>query len=252
MQKQGYIVLDSVIQDYLNESEQSQSKYFKVFHIAFRGFEQLGLNFFYSVRTVKLPVLANLTVALPPDYQKWLKVGTLNSESEIIPLYYNDKLTTYADVSADRLSKTQDDTLLDEFGPNTWCNYWNGAYYTNIYGVPSGAPFVGGFRIDTDNNLIVLDPGFSYDYLMLEYVATPTVGEDYYLPMEFREALIAWIYWRDGKAKSVRTHMALGTNRDNKHDFFTERRNAIAAYKPIRMSEKYQASQEMTRLCVKS
>lgn len=252
-----YIPLDSVVTDYLNESEQSNTKYFKVWHLAYRGLEQLGLDAFYRVQSVKLPINANLTVTLPPNYMNWTKVGVLNSRGEIIPLNYNENFTTYADLLPDRVEKTTDDNLLwGEWSNGCWWNYWNGYAYTNIYGVPSGQPIVGSFKVDTENGVILLNHRFEeqYDYLMLEYVASPQPleGNDYHLPVQFREALIAWLYWRDGKAKGVRTHMQLGTNRDNKHDFFNERRNAIARWKPTRISEIYQASQEQTRLAVKS
>lgn len=253
MQHQPYITLDSIITDYLVETEQSNHKYFKLFHLAFRGMDNLGLDFFYQIKSLKLPINANMTVTLPNDYMNWTKVGVLNAQGEIIPLYYNDKLATYADLLPNRVEKVTDDTLgLSEWGANTWCNYWNGYSYTNIYGVPSGAPFVGGFKVDTANGVIILEERFRYDYLMIEYVSSPKEGEDYYVPVQFREALIAWLGWKDSNAKTIRSHMTLGDKRDRKSDFYNERRNAIARWKPIRQSEIYQASQEQTRLAVKS
>lgn len=250
----NYISLDSVVNDYINESEQSNAKYFKLWHIAFRGLEDLGLDFFYQVKTVKLPVNSNLTVNLPPDYLNWTKVGVLNSVGEIIPLYYNDKLTTFADLSSDRLTNTQDNTLFDwnTWGLNTWCNYWDGYGYTTYYGVPSGAPFVGGFKIDSDNSVIVLDQTFRYEYLMVEYVSSPKEGNEYYLPVQFREALISWVRWKDIISTPSKTHVQNSNTTSRERNYWRDRRNAIAKYKPIRQSEKYQASQEQTRLAVKS
>ncbi len=252
-QNRQYISVDSVIQDYLNESEQSQNKYFKCFHLAFRGFENLGLDFFYKVQSVKLPVNSNLTVSLPSDYLNWTKVGVLNDRGEIIPLYYNSRLTTYADLNPERLTKTQDDTLIDtsNWGLTTWANYWTGTSYTNIYGVPSGAPFVGNFKIDSDAGVLVLNETFAYDYIILEYVASPTETQEYYLPVQFRDALIAWLWWKDKKAISINRGQ-VGISRDLKNDFYNERKNAIARYKPVRQQEIYEASQQQTRLAVKS
>jgi hypothetical protein len=252
-QHQAYITLDSVVQDYLNESEQSNNKYFKVWHIAFRGLEQLGLDAFYRVQSVN----ANLTVTLPADYVNWTKVGVLNARGEIIPLNYNERFTTFADLLPGRVEQTTDDTLLwGEWNNGIWWNWWNGYSYTNIYGVPSGQPIVGSFKVDDVNGVILLDHKFThhYEYVMLEYVASPQPnGErDYYLPVQFREALIAWITWRDGKAKTMKSHMQLGNNRDNKAEFFRERRNAIARWKPTRIYEMYEASQQQTRQAVKS
>jgi hypothetical protein len=254
-QHQPYIPLDSVINDYLNESEQSVNKYFKIFHLAFRGFEQLGIDFFYRIQAVKLPVNANKTVTIPANYLNWTKIGRLNSKGEIIPLWYNDKLTTYADLSPDRLTKTQDDTTIGVDWNNdgsTWGNYWNGSYYANIYGVPSGAPFAGSFKVDTENGVILLDEHYREDYLMLEYVASPVEGQEYYLPVQFREALIAWLFWKDGNAKGMRSHMQLGNKRDWRHEFYNERKNAIARWKPSRIYEKYQTHQEMSRQAIKT
>lgn len=252
-QHQPYISLDSVILDYLGEGEYSQSKYFKTWHLAFRGMDNMGLDFFYKVQAVKLPVNANMTVQLPADYLNWTKVGVLNDRGEIIPLYYNDKLTTYADLSPERLDRTQDDSVvgLDNWGVNTWANYWNGASFITIYGVPSGAPFVGNFKIDNANGVILLNENFAYDYIMLEYVASPVQGQEYYVPVQFREALIAWLWWKDSKAVAVRRGQ-VGVMRTLQNDFYTARRNAVAQWKPIRKEEIYQASQEQTRLAVKS
>lgn len=253
MQHQPYISLDSVITDYLTESEQPNHKYFKLWHLAFRGFELCGIDAFYRVKSVKLPINANLTVTLPADYLNWTKIGVLNDKGEIIPLYHNDKLTTYADLLPDRVEKTQDDSLINnDWGVNTWYNFWNGAAYTNIYGVPSGSPFVGSFKVDIENGVIVLNETFNYEYLMIEYVASPVEGGEYYLPIQFREAIIAWLAWKDIANIPSSRRGNLGDKRDRRHEFYNERKNAIARWKPIRKEEIYQASQEMTRLSVKS
>ena len=68
-QTRNYITLESVIYDYIDESEQSQNKYAKLYNIAYRGMEQLGIDFFYRIKSVKLPVdTTNFTVKLPSDY----------------------------------------------------------------------------------------------------------------------------------------------------------------------------------------
>jgi len=245
-----FVTLDSIILDYLTESEQSSNKYVKCFHLAFRGFEQMGLDAFYAVRAVKLPVDANYTVQLPADFMNWTKVGVLNDRGEIIPLYHNDKLTTFADLSSTRLTQTQDNTLWD-YDDNSWNNYWNGSAFVNIYGTPSGQPFVGSFKVDLANGVILLDESFDYDYLLVEYVASPVVGQEYYVPIQFREALVAWLWWKDKRAVSINRGQ-VGITRDLKNDFFNERRNAIARWKPTRTYEAYQASQEQTRMSLKS
>lgn len=67
-QKQQWVTIDECVNLYLDRSEQSVHKYMKCWHLAFQGMEQLGLDFFYRIKSVKLPVAANFTVALPDDY----------------------------------------------------------------------------------------------------------------------------------------------------------------------------------------
>ena len=107
-QHMAYISLESVITDYLGEAELSIHRYKKCFDIAFRGMDNLGIDFFYQIQSFKLPVNANLTVNLPANCLNVVKAGVLNGGGEIVPLYTNSKLTTYADLLPNRLSKTQD------------------------------------------------------------------------------------------------------------------------------------------------
>lgn len=251
-QRQPYITLDSIILDYMNEAQLSNHAYFRLWHIAYRGMENLGLDAFYQIRSVKLPVNSNLTVTLPADYLNWSKVGVLNDVGEIIPLNYNERLTAFADLSPDRIERTQDFTLGTWQYQYTWYNYWNGSMYTNIYGVPSGQPFVGSFKVDMNNGVILLNDQYSYEYVMLEYIASPAPNNDYYVPLQFREALVSWLRWKDIQSVPVKTHVANSSVQMRRHDYFEDRRKALAQWKPLRISEAYQSSQEFTRLTVRS
>lgn len=249
----SYITLDSIVLDYLNEANLSNNQYFRIWHIAYRGFEDLGLDAFYKVQSVKLPINANLTVTLPADFINWAKCGVLNDRGEVIPLNYNEKLTTYADLLPDRLEKTQDDTLgTNGWGDGCWYNYWNGYAYTNIYGVPSGSPFVGSFKVDTSNGVILLNENYQYEYILLEYIASPQAGGEYYLPMQFREALISWIRWMDIVSVPTKTHVQNANVGMRERLYHNARRKALAKWKPTRISEAYQSSQEMSRMAVKT
>lgn len=251
-QRQPYITLDSIINDYINEAQLSNHAYFRLWHIAYRGMENLGLDAFYQIKSVKLPVNSNLTVTLPADYLNWSKVGVLNDVGEIIPLNYNEKLTTFADLSPTRLEQTEDFTLGTWQYQYTWYNYWNGWMYTNVYGVPSGQPFVGSFKVDMANGVILLNDQYSYEYIMLEYVASPAPNNDYYVPLQFREALVSWLRWKDIQSVPVKTHVANSSVQMRRHDYFEDRRKALAQWKPLRISDAYQSSQEFTRLTVRS
>jgi hypothetical protein len=253
-QHQQWIPLDDCVYAYIDEAELSQQKFFKLWHIAHRGMTECGLDFFYQIKSVKLPRKDNFTVDIPADYLNWSKVGVLNNRGEVIPLKYNDKLTLYAQQSPDRLQKTQDDTLLNYYSPSSsvFYNWWNGSGLVNLYGVPSGAPFVGSFKIDNHTGVILLDENFCYDYIILEYVASPQEGQEYYIPIQFKEAIISYLRWKDNISTNVKTHMANASIQMRRHEFYNDRRLARARYKPFSLIEAYEFNLEQQRKCIKA
>ena len=252
-QNRQWIPIDEIVNGYLDESEQSNHKYYKVWQIAYRGMEDMGLDAFYTVRSVKILVNANLTATLPADYLQYSKVGVLNQQGEIIPLGVNSKLTAAFDLSPTRLEQTQDDTIPTQLNQQGvwWYNYWNGQGFSNIYGYPSGNPHIGSFKIDNANGVIILSENYSYEYVMLEYIASPTPNQDYSIPMQFREALIDWLWWKDNKAVSVRKGR-VGTNQSLKHDYYVSRTNAIKKYDPVNLPDLYEWNLQNQRLAIKT
>ena len=253
-QRLDMITLDSVIADYLGESEKSNHRYKKVFDISYRGMDFMGMAYFYQVITEKLPVNANLTVTLPGRCLNVIKAGVLNSGGEIVTLYINNKITTYADLLPTRISKVEDTSIFNwnaQIDAGWYYNYWGNGAYNNLYGLPSGAPFAGSFTYDNANGVIVLNPDYQFDYLMVEMLLSPVAGEEYYIPVQFREAMIAWIWWKDSKAINVKRG-SVGVSRDLKDEFGNAFRLAVKAYNPFNIEQAFQSSQESTRLAIKS
>jgi len=250
---QQYVSLDTIVNMYLDRSEQPIHKYYKCWQLAFSGMEEMGLDFFYQIKSVKLPVLQNLTVAIPDDYINYTKVGVLNSQGEIIPMGYNSNLTTYADLLPDRLQQTEDNTITDlvQFNTPIWYNYWNNGAFSNLYGLPSGSPFIGSFKVDNHNGVIVLSETFGYDYVMLEYVAAPKQGEEYYVPIHFKTALMWYIAYNDIAFMPNSRKGNLGDKEQRRRQYYNERRLAQARYKPVDLQSAHQWSMESQRLTVK-
>lgn len=251
---QGWITIDECINSYIDEAELSIHKFYKLWQLSFRLMTDLGLDFFYQIKSVKLPINPNLTVDLPSDFLQWSKIGVLNEIGEIVPLKYNDKLTFYGEFSSDRFEKTQDNTLFNLFQFNTpiWYNFWNGFNFTQIYGLPSGAPFVGSFKIDRNNGIILLNENFGYSYLMIEYLAAPQEGQQYYIPIQFKEAMIAGLAWLDIRSIPSSRRGNLGDKRDRRHEFYNQRRLGWARYRPFNLIEAYEWSLSNQRLSVKA
>jgi hypothetical protein len=254
-QTRNYITIDSVINDYIDESEQSVHKYAKLYNIAVRGMEKLGLDFFYKIRTVKIPIdTTNYTAELPNDYISYTKIGVLNSVGEIIPLKFNNKMTYYADQQPDRLALTQDNTLATWYQSDLplWFNYWDGYGFNNIYGLPSGSPFVGSFNIDDSNGVVLLNQYFFYSYLMIEYLSSGNPDEPFRIPIQFREALLSFLAWRDIASMPSTRKGNLGDKRDRKQEFYNQRRIANAQFKPLYLMQAYEQNLDTQRMTVKA
>ena len=253
-QHQSWISLDSVIYDYINSAELSQNKYFKLFHIAFLGMEDMGLDFFYQVKSVKLPINANKTVTLPPDFLNYNKLGVLNGAGELIPLKYNETLTTFHDLQTTRVADTQSENFVNlySYSSPVFFNFWNGESYFNMYGVGGNSLYGGGFKIDIHNGVILLDSSFGYDGLVLEYTASPQEGSEYFIPVQFRMAMIAWLSWQDIINIPSSRRGNLGDKRDRRHEYFEARRRAISKYRPFYLDQAYLQNMDSHRLVVKS
>lgn len=251
----GWIDLESVILDYINESEQSSHKYFKLYHIAFRGMEQLGIDFFYQIKTVRINVDSTLTAQLPSDYATYSKIGVLNEQGEIIPFTSNSNLSLFKGNSPNRVSRLQEGDYTALYDPSSlcFCNYWNGFGYANLYGAAYGIPtngYNGNFRIDEYNQVIVLDPSFNYTDIILEYTAFPKEGEKYFIPAVFREALISWLSWKDISSAPAKRAI-IEDKAARRHEFYNERRLARARFKPFHLLEAYETNLNSQRLTIK-
>ena len=253
-QIRNYITLDSVINEYIDESEQSIHKYAKLYNIAYRGMERLGLDFFYKIKSVKIAVdTTNYTVRLPNDYVSYTKIGVLNAKGEIIPLKFNSKMTFFGDDMANRQALTDDNTLVDWYQQDVpiFYNYWDGYGFTNIYGIPSGSPNVGSFNIDDANGVVLLNQNFYYDYLMIEYLSSPDPQQQFMIPLHFREAMLAWLAWRDIASMPNTRKGALGDKRERERNSYNQRRLANAQFKPLYLMQTYEWNLENQRMTVK-
>lgn len=247
-----YIPLEECVNDYLDESEQGISKAVKCHNLAFRLMTELGLDAFYKVQTVELTVLANKTVVIPNNLQ-WTKVGVKNERGDWIPLKQNDKLIKLAANLPDRITKVEDNTIGPIYNQNwnVFCNYWNGFAFVNLYGIPSGGYGVGQFSVDVSDGVIILNPDFAFPYVLVEGIIAPDGTETYYVPIQFKEAIIAGLAWLDIRNMPNGRKAGLGDKRDRRHEYYNQRRLALARFKPYREDQAYETNLENIRLTIK-
>ena len=154
---------------------------------------------------------------------------------------------------ANRQELTEDNTLVDWYQQDVpiFYNYWDGYGFTNIYGIPSGSPNVGSFNIDDANGVVLLNQNFYYDYLMIEYLSSPDPQQQFMIPLHFREAMIAWLAWRDIASMPNTRKGALGDKRERERNFYNQRRLANAQFKPLYLMQTYEWNLENQRMTVK-
>ena len=258
MPNAGWITLDSCITDYLDEAQVSDKKYSRLWHFAFRIMDEMGIDFFYQIQSVRLPVLANKTVSLPNNCLNWTKVGVLSGNGEVYPLRHNTNLTNYADLNPNRLTEVSANgagSLVTDFysisSPNFY-NFYNSGGVGTLYGVAMNDVYGGGFKVDKANGIILLDANTSFTDIVLEYVASPVEGEEYYIPTLCREAMITGIAYMDIRNLPASSHFNLGDKRDRKQEYYNQKRLAGLRLKPFSLEQAYIQSQDNSRLTVKT
>lgn len=239
-----YVQLKTIVSYALDEADKSMGDFDKAWLFAFRALVDIGMNIAFEPITVRLPVNeGNLTVALPAGYLRWTKIGILNSSGEVCFLKRNQSLTKFRDNNPNRLSLlTPDipDTDVSYFAQAPYFfNYYFGNTYTPYFGATGGGLVTyGDFDVDEVNNVIVLQPAFSFPDLILEYLGSPQANGDYQIQTVCQEAVIAFILW---KFKA-----------GNEQDYYTRLIEARRRLKPVTLQEIQQALRENQKYSLKA
>jgi hypothetical protein len=245
-QNQQYINIDECVLAYLEESEQNKSsRYWKCWQLAYRAADELGLDIFYAIKTELLRVSANGVVDLPSDYISYCKIGNVNGNNEIISFTRNDSFNFNSVRHRDVIPNTEATYLQSYYsGSPVFYNYWNGNSLISF--VCSGTSSFGHFRIDEENRVIVLPSSFSGGSVMLEYKASPSEEMQSRIPKQFKEAVIAYIAWKDIRYLPSSRRGNISDKQQRRHEYFNERRLAKARYQPLYLQEAYEAAMQFT------
>ncbi len=168
----------------------------KAWLFAFRGLMDIGFEISFEPQTFRLPVLGNKTATIPAGSLGVTKVALLNENGELVALKTNNALTKWNDLNPNRLgllTPNINNSIDDISNPSWFFNYYNNGNYYNLYGVRTGIVTYGACTIDEKNGVIVLDPNFQYDNVMVECIIAPQEDNDYMIETCLQEALIEWI-----------------------------------------------------------
>ena len=191
--------LKTVVAYTLDANGKSEKDFDKAWIIGFRALYDLNYDISAQPKSVRLPVNGNKTVTLPSDYMGWSKIGILNSRGEVCSIKVNNALSIFRDNNPNRLERLTPD-INDNLPLITnspfYLNYYYNGGYTNLFGVGGGLIQYGSCRVDEKNNVIVFDPNFQYDSVIVEYISAPEKDDDYKIDTSLREAVIAFIEWK--------------------------------------------------------
>jgi hypothetical protein len=233
-----WIQLDEVVKEYISQAELNMAHYRRLWNIAFRGLEDMMFNVYQMPKTLKIPVLPNKTVKLPGDYVAYTKIGVLNSEGEVATLSKNPNMSLYAQELSNRTDLNTDapvdPTNIRDF---VYLNYDNNGSLFNLYGMGGFLMSAGNFNIDEETGIIILDNGFEYDYVILEYLSSPRENEEHKVPVMIKEALIAWIAWKDYEYKPMGRRFQEMSKEQRRVNYVREKKKAKFRINPVRLWE---------------
>ena len=233
-----WIQLEEVVKEYISQAELNMAHYRRLWSIAFRGLEDMMFNIYQMPKTMKLTVLPNKTVKLPGDYVAYTKIGVLNSEGEVATLSKNTNLTLFAQELSNRIDLNTDapvdPTNIRDF---VYLNYDNNGSLFNLYGLGGFLMSAGQFNIDEETGIIILDNNFEYEYVILEYLSSPREDEEYKVPILVKEALIAWIAWKDHEYKPMGRRFQEMSKEQRRINYVREKKKAKFRINPVRLWE---------------
>jgi hypothetical protein len=249
-----WVSLSEVIYQYLDQSKQTNAEFRRLWTIGIRGVEEMGMDVYSTPKTVKLTVNANKTVTLPSDYIGFSKVGVFNANGEVATLRRNHNLSSYKIDQSDRTTSNIDNTTGNTYRLQdlAFVNYFDGARYVNIFGVGSVLNSAGQFDVDEEQGLIFLDNNFQFDYVILEYQSCPSDDEEYKFPIQVREAVLAYVAWKDIEHMPLGRRASLGDKQLRRKEYYNQKRLANLRENPVTLWDANEVIRMGTKLVAKS
>lgn len=236
-QIQKYVKLSEVVNYYIDEARLTTKDFRRLWAIAFRGLQEIGIDASWTPKVDVVPVNSNLTASLPADYLDWVRVGVFNSVGEIATLRVNEQLTSYKDTDPQRLGDitSQIGTDLNYLQYPFFYGYGDETGYEHYFGAGSALIQAGECRVDAANSVIILDPQFGYSSIVLEYIASPIMDEDYTIDFKCQEALISFLRWKDIQSLPSTRLVNINEKAMREKEYYNQKRLARKRLKPFRL-----------------
>jgi hypothetical protein len=207
--------LDSIVKEYTIEVGGSDmNKYPRYYQYGVSGIRELNMNSSGVVKSVELCIEGNSTCNLPPDYLQYKTIGLLGADCRIHSIGRNDTLSLSGCCAPTQNWGVNSFGMINNFDSN----YRNGEFMGRMFGVNGGVNGYGQFRIDVENQIILLsDLAPLSTSIVLEYLADiESVDGDFIVHPFIIEALKAFIYWKSIQRDRNRS---IGEKEQAKNDY---------------------------------
>lgn len=191
----GLVDVEYVTQNAIFEGMYDTEEHDRVMHFVIKALKDINIFHVVNKKVVKLTVGALNTVTLPDDYVDYLKIGTVFS---------NGLFWTFTKADSLSMAKTFDcgeeqrpnEQLLQVAPANTRVIFDNYKKINTYYNY-TGGNNTQYFRIDKENNRIVLKTDNIGSEIEMEYVTTGinTTG-DTIVPVMYNDTLVAFALWQ--------------------------------------------------------
>lgn len=254
-----YVKLRDIVNLYLESSKQTDAAFLRIWRMAFRGFIHMGLNAFWQPKELLLKVNANGSVNFPEDYIMWVALGVFNDVGEFQVLTINRSLTTFAGTLPNRSTRIAPEIgqVSEMILEKIYGNFNNmtvdggGGVEVPPYGLGSSLLTAGEFTVDDTNRVFLLNPNFPYPHVVLKYISSPEMDNDYEIPIQFQEAMIEWLAWQDNRNVRAVSRGAAQQSAYFEQSFGRRLKVAKKMYKPFRLQEAALLAVEANQLNIK-
>jgi len=243
---QNKVKLSQIIKDFIltldGDDYASNVSDSAIRNFALRGIREIGFDLGKKVRSLKLSIASNDTVALPDDFVDLIKVGVVDSNN-VVRVFGSNKNINYSQEITDQKvtgpmdipenqifkvkdSKTSTSNSTSEGNLDVYIfeNYVYQGGIGRLYG-SGGGNLSGGYRLNLDQNRIEVDSNDNYSEVVIEYVADEARSFDPEVHVYAEEALRAYIYYKLIERKSS---VPSNEKARARAEYYNERRKANA------------------------
>lgn len=258
--------LREIVSNFLDSSDSSSHSFRRLYNMGAFGMRtEFNLDMIGSFKTVLLTLHPNKTASLPCDYVRYNKIGITNMQGELVTLKINNQLTNYHQQYFNTIDRTNGVPKLPTFGVSdglnpTFFDYNSNFYYNynynsttfQLFGIGSGTQSLGEYKVDEQARIILFDPYFQYDQVLLEYLSDgcDEDNDDYDVDIRAAEAMKCYIRWQNAIDKPKQ--FGIGQVQIYKREFYNQKRLAKCRLNPVIINELADAERRSWRLTAKA